>query len=305
MAVATISLFSFVGSSRAEVVIETFKTGNEQRDLTLYLRRPANLAETDPVHGVLAICKYGDREIEMDLTGGSRHFGYLIDFADKNNLAVVAFGQPAKQGWDRTVSSADLSRRDAAEQDRRLDDMARDWSRIISRFARSHQLPEKDWLLYGICGGAQYAHRLALRQPQHFKAVHVHWGGSYDVPTAEGASLIWLVTSWADEPAYVAAQRFFQSCVEANYRIILKGHTRYRPIDGGLPDGSNPQAELSRRFFEFALTTSDPVKNGPEYLADYVNEMVLSAGQADWLPRKQAVWLPNRAIAEAWGPIED
>ena len=249
--------FAFLGQTAAnEVIVESYDTGNNQKDLNLYLRRPTSLAAGEPVKGVLAICKYGERNIEMDLSNGSRHFGYLVQFANERGLAVVAFGQPAKKGWDKNVSSADLSSRDARKQDAALDRMAREWSRIISRFATKHDLPDRGWLLYGICGGAQYAHRIALRQPQHFRAVHVHWGGSYDVPTHEGSSILWLVTSWADEPAYVAAQRFFRGCVKENYRVILKGHRRGKPAETGLDPGNNPQAELSRRFFDFALNLS-------------------------------------------------
>ena len=282
-----------------EVISETFDTGDAQRDLTLRLLRPSG-----EVAGVLVLVSPGERGIESSLAGGG-YLGYLIEFAKERNLAVIAFGQTANAGWDRNVSAADLARRDASKLDRKFDDIAREWSRIATRFAIKHELPKDGWLLYGFCGGAQYAHRLALRQPQHFKAVHVHWGGSYDIPTPHGSSLVWLVTSWADEPAYVAAQRFYQACLAQKYRIILKGHVRGQKAETDLEPNENPQAELSRRFFDFALNQPAPLKHEAEYLADYINEIVLPAGQASWVPRKQAIWLPTRELAEAWGKIED
>ena len=87
--------------------------------------------------------------------------------------------------------------------------------------------------------------------------------------------------------------------------MILKGHRRGKPAETGLDPGNNPQAELSRRFFDFALNSDDATSYSPEFIADYVNEVVLRAGDAYWIPKEQAVWLPSREIAEAWGKIEE
>lgn len=295
----------FAGSAAAEtpeIISETFETDEGRGNLTFHLLLPPGEAE-----GVLFFVAPGDRgTLEGQMTSGTGHYGYLVNYAQQRNLAVIGFGQNASGSWDRNVSSGDLARREAARLDRKFDEIAREWARFASRFVEKHDLPESDWLIYGICGGAQYAHRLALRQPQLFKAVHAHWGGSYDVPTDQGARTIWLITSWADEPAYVAAQKFYQACRAKNYRIILKGHVRDRNLEETeLDPYLNPQAELSRRFFDFALSQDEPTKHEAEFLADYINEVVLPAGDAFWVPKEQAIWLPNRAIAEAWGKIEN
>ncbi|MFT5468657.1 MAG: hypothetical protein ACI8UO_003768 [Verrucomicrobiales bacterium] len=296
-------IFALAASAVAEtpeIISETFETGDAQRDLTLHLIRPPG-----EVAGVIVLCAPGAGRVEASLENSTGYFGYLVEFARERNLAVIGFGQGANAGWDRNVNSSDLARRDASRLDRQFDEIAREWARIASRFADRNELPKADWLLYGFCGGAQYAHRLALRQPQLFKAVHVHWGGSYDVPTDKGAETIWLVTSWADEPAYVAAQKFYRGCSEKNYRIILKGHVRGQAAETDLEPDENPQAELSRRFFDFALNNTDPLKQEAEFLADYINEVVLPAGDAFWVPREQAIWLPTRELAEAWGKVEE
>ena len=257
--------------------------------------------------GVIAICKYGDRELEADLSGYSRHFGYLIQLADEHDYATVAFGQPSRKGWNRTVSSDQLSKRDASAQDRNLNNLAREWSRTIRKFSSKYQLPEKDWLLYGLCGGAQYAHRIALRQPQHFRAVHVHYGGSYDVPTKGGKSIKWLVTSFSDEPAFIAAQRFYRQCQAEDYAMILKGFSQNkRPGETDAQDfygHRSPLQRLSIAFFKHAIEEG----SGSEevFLADYVNGMVLPRAKGTWIPKSQTVLLPSRALAEAWGTITE
>lgn len=287
------------------IIKETYKMRQKgSADLNLFLRYPSSGKEG--IKGVLAICKYSSRGIEKDLAGGTRHFNYLIEFADQHHLATVGFGPPGR-GWDRTVNSDLLSTRKAASQDKKLDGLSRDLSRSIERFARKYQLPQDNWLLYGLCGGAQYAHRMALRQPQHFKAVHVHYGGSYDIPTPAGKSINWLVTSHADEPAYIAAQRFYQQSREMNYNMILKGYTRSSAPEEYDPEieytGLSNLQQLSLRFFEHALTGKPGEDSSQVFIADYVNGLVVPAAEGGWIPRSQAVILPSRELAEAWGSI--
>lgn len=290
------------------IIKETYSTRQKgSADLSLYLRYPSS--GKDDIKGVLAICKYSSRGLAADLANNTRHFGYLLRFADQYHLATVGFAPPGR-GWDRTVNSDMLSTRNANTQDKKLDGLSRDLSRAIERLAKKYQLPEKNWLLYGLCGGAQYAHRVALRQPQHFKAVHVHYGGSYDVPTPGGKSIQWLVTSHADEPAYIAAQKFYRQCREMDYQMILKGYTRTSAPEEyddeiaytGLTKLSSLQ-ELSLDFFEHSLIGKNDPKQS--YIADYVNDLVVPANKGAWIPKSQAVLLPSRKLAEAWGPISE
>ena len=279
---------------------------SNHKDLNLYLRYPEGGKEA--VKGVLAFCKFGDRDIQLDLSSGARHFGHLIQFADQYSYAIVAFGQPSRRGWNRTVSTDQLSRRAASEQDRNLDALSREWSRTITRFAKKYSLPDRDWLLYGICGGAQYAHRIALRQPQHFAAVHVHYGGSYDVPTEEGKSIRWLVTSFLDEPAYMGAQRFYQQCREKGYEMILKGFSQKRkPGESQQVDfygNKSPLQRISIAFFSYAIREGGEPLADP-FIADIVNGAILRRSQGSWIPESQTVVLPTRALAEAWGTIDN
>ena len=310
-------------SAQQETISETYPADATGRnELILHLTLPDATAGDDEktdakdepakakVMGVMAICSYSDRGMEANL-GGSPRFSHLIKFAERHQMAVIAFGMPTG-GWNRRVNSSDLSGKEAAEQSRKLDDSARYWSRAVRKLASRHQLPDEGWFLYGVCGGAQYAHRLAFREPDLFRAVHIHYGGSYGTPTKQAKDILWLVTTRADEPNYIAAQKFFQESKQLDYRMILKGF-RTRSGDIGLDAGGDAPGvsdlardELSRRFFEFAFTnTEKPAKVPAAYIADYVNELVMPADKAKWIPKQQAIWLPNREVAEAWGPISE
>lgn len=270
------------------------------KEIKFYLR-PVGGALERKAKGVLAICKFGDRgDIPLDLSAGSPHFGYLVDFADRNDLAVIAFGQPTAGGaWDRRVSTDEMEDSAAREFDKNFESIAREWARAASKFAGDNRLPTNGWLMYGICGGAQYAHRLALREPRMFKAVHAHYGGSYDVPTRSGDSVLWLITTWEDDVGHVPAQRFYRACLSLGYRIMIRS----------LPRTADPEEQrlkrLSQLFFEHSLGVKKPADVRAEYIGDYISNVAFPAAKASWIPKEQSVALPTRAIAEAWGELRE
>lgn len=287
------------GKRNDGLVVQTFParvTG--LKEIKFYLRPVGGIVERKP-KGVLAICKFGDRgDIPEDLSASSPHFGYLVNFADEHDLAAIAFGQPTAGGaWDRRVSTDEMEAKEAREFDKNFESIAREWARAASKFASENKLPSSGWLLYGICGGAQYAHRLALREPRMFRAVHAHYGGSYDAPNRGGASVQWLITTWEDDVGHVPAQRFYRACLDLGYRIMIRS----------LPRRADPEEQrlkgLSRLFFEHAL--ANPGAAQPEYIGDYITNVAFPAAKAGWIPKEQSVALPSRAIAEAWGEVRD
>ena len=75
------------------VLKETYSTRQQgSADITFYLRYPSSGSEN--VKGVKAICPPGGRGLAVHLADKSRHYGYLLDLADKYQLATVAFGPP-------------------------------------------------------------------------------------------------------------------------------------------------------------------------------------------------------------------
>lgn len=270
------------------------------RDMIFYLR-PVGGIYARQAKGVLAICSVrAEIDVDMYLSASSSAFGYLIDFADKNDIAVMAFGQPTTGGaWNRRVSTDEMEAAEADIFDKNFESVSREWARAASKFASDNKLPTSGWLLYGMCGGAQYAHRLALRHPRMFKAVHAHYGGSYDVPTRGGNSVLWLITTWEDDVGHVPSQRFYRACTELNYRIMIRS----------LPRTADPEEQrlkrLSLLFFEHALTVKGPADVKAEYIGEYISNVAFPAAKASWIPREQAVPLPTREMAEAWGEIQE
>lgn len=239
-------------------------------------------------------------QVEKYLTGG-----HLQDFVEQRNIAVIAFGQPGGGRWNRTVNSDLLSSAEAAEQDRKMDEISREWASLAKRFCRKNNLPDRDWFIYGACGGAQFAHRVAFRTPELFRAIHVHYGGSYDEPAMKGKSIEWLVTTHADEPSYIAAQHFFRKCREMGFQIILKGYTRRSAPelyeDDFFGGGRGGMQGLSRQFFENSIAKAKGQSVGEErFIGDVVNGSVFPEKEGAWIPRKQAVILEGSALAEAW-----
>ncbi len=270
------------------------------RDMRFYLRPVGGVYARKP-KGVLAICSVGERvDIPTYLTTGSSSFGYLIDFADNNDIAVMAFGQPTRgDAWNRRVSTDEMEDNEARELDKNFESVSREWAKAAAKFAGDNRLPTTGWLMYGMCGGAQYAHRLALRHPRMFKAVHAHFGGSYDAPTRAGNSVLWLITTWEDDVGHVPSQRFYRSCLDLDYRIMVRS----------LPRTADPEERrlqrLSLLFFEYAMSIKNPSEVKGEYVGDYITNMAFPASKASWIPREQSVLLPTRAMAEAWGEIQD
>ena len=123
-----------------------------------------------------------------------------------------------------------------------------------------------------------------------------------------GKSIFWLVTSHADEPAYIAAQRFYRLCREQDYNMILKGFTRRSAPEEYDPDyqytGRSKLQDLSWNFFKYALS-EDKSEDDEKFIADYVNGTVFPATEGTWIPKSQAVHLPTKELAEAWGTVEN
>lgn len=280
------------------VVMETYDfNAGGKKTLSFYLRYPSS--GKDDVRGVLFFCTPGEPGIYVS-------GGHLQNFTEEHKIAVVGFGQPGRR-WNTTVNSDSLSGREAADQNQSLNAASREWSRLAKRFCRQHDLPESDWFIYGICGGAQFAHRLALRESSLFKAVHVHYGGSYDAPSQSGKSIHWLVTTHADEPCYMAAQQFFANSRALGYSMILKGYTRSKApelYEGDfLGGGRGGLQQLSVTFFESVLTKeqkSDVTPSGEVFVADIVNGLVVPQKEASWIPPSQAVILKGKKLADAW-----
>ena len=129
------------------------------------------------------------------------------------------------------------------------------------------------------------------------------------VPTKNGASLLWCVTTGENEMGYERSRRFFKAARDLSYPII------YKAYPGLGHEGSAKVTELGFTCFEFALAEqAHAVKlNGgkfakpdwakifksSDYVADVFNQSVYPKADAICVPQEFRMLLPA-AIREAW-----
>lgn len=311
---------------QASAEIHTLTESTRSRnlaDITFYLRMPSGWDEEQPVrdfrrqvssgvHGVLAICNWSAdaEEVKKNLNPDGR-FKLLVQWADRHDLAVVTWTN--FRGYTTKVSGDELDEYRQKELDRAFEERVREWEKGYGRLCRQYGLPERNLLIYGLSGGAQMAHRLVLRKPEMFFAIHMHVNSSYDVPRREANEVLWLVTTGTLEAGYPAGQRFYQKALDLGFPVIFKAQENL---------GHSDSAEIRRlgmAFFEFCLPfmpdardrdweappeTLDYFWRYPTHVGDWYNHLVFPADKAEeQIPPEFMVSLPTRKIAEAWGPI--
>lgn len=284
--------------------------GSSDKRLTLFLQLPPGARTGADVAGVFAFCTWESKpeSIRAVLTEGDGTQpgggvgGRIMRYAARHNLAVVSwttFG--AANLVDKQRSFDEMSRREAAQFDRAFDQVARTWKRGVEDFIRDYQLPREKWLLYGMSRGGQWAHRIALREPGFFAAVHVHINSSYDRPVPEASSVWWLVTTGELEAGYPAARRFYAAARSLNYPMIFHaepklGHENHPNID-----------RLSNAFFDHvianlkAAAAGQPAPQTERFVGNYFTHEFVPWAKGAQMPEAFRVSLPSRGIAEAWG----
>lgn len=315
---------------RAKIVQKTIPTRNpSQPTLQLSLRIPASVGDGKEVSGVIAFCTWENNQNDIlgkltsetndkpvDLPGGAM-VRAIIEFAEVHNLAVLTWG--TVEAWDNRLSTEELDRKRQKEFDHGFDMLASAWERGVKELARETGIPKTNYLLYGISRGAQWAHRLALRKPDYFLAVHIHIPSTFDKPTGDGKKPLWLVTTGELDYGYQRAQRFYSECQLLGYPIIFKG------IVGIGHAGSSLADDLGWRFFEYALSVrelrdqferkkKDPFARFgkatpgpwleafrmPEFFGDMVNQGCFPVQEAHLIPQTFRVPLPTKILADAW-----
>lgn len=157
------------------------------------------------------------------------------------------------------------------------------------------------------------AHRLALRQPEFFFAVHIHVNSSYDRIRRDGNRILWLVTTGSLEYGYPAGVRFYREALDAGYHMIFRAEENLGHAD------SWGTRTVSVAFFEYCIPflpdASDPqwrappvdqfyLMRYPTYIGDFLNNEAFPASVASqYMQPEVMVALPNKEIAEAWGMV--
>jgi len=303
------------------VIAHVVKTKNpKQPQITLFLRPPGGVTDGGQVKGVLAMCMLANNveDVRRSLQGiePGAEVGGIIGFAEKHKLAILAWGSCGL--WNPNASYDEQTRQVNKAMDESFDEVAKAWEIGVEQLGQKYGVPQRNFLLWGICGSAQWAHRLALRKPDYFLAVHVHIPGSFDQPTPEANKVLWSLTTGELYGGYERARRFHAECRKLGYPMIFKA------IVGVGHAGSPIADQLGLEFFEYALTmreqreqydqrkkTSSLGGEGtegpwlesfrtPEYIGDIVNQEVVPYDQRDLIPEVFQTPLPTREIAEAW-----
>lgn len=290
--------------------------------IVFYLRMPRAWSEASlsssassqkiSVRGVLAVCSHSaDPEIVARNVDPSGPFGHMVRFADKHNLALVTWTN--FRGYVTGTSGDEMDKSTYKDYDRNFDQRVREWETGYRRLANRYGLPRENIMIYGISGGGQMSHRLVLRRPNYFSAIHLHVNSSYDVPNRNANSVLWLVTTGTREYGYPAGERFYRQGLELGCHMIFRAEENLGHSD------SPATRNLSLKFFEYALKfipdpTNPEWKAPPEnifyfmryptYVGDYFNQIVFPVNKAEAnIEQQWMVPLPTKDIANAWGMV--
>ena len=270
------------------------------------LKLPLGHKDGDAVRGVLCICTWKDTP---EGVMGNLRAGPLVQWAQRHQFALLSWSR--LKFYTTNESNDEMAGKDEREWSRQFDIAARKWEYSIQQLTAKYKLPAKDFLIDGISGGAQTAHRLALRKPGYFAAIHIHVNSSYDAPVAEAKSMAWLVTTGEREFGYAASQRFYYNALELGYPVIYKAGE-------GLGHSGSPEIDrLTLAFFDYMLPflpdyrDKEPQGKGdahnllrhPRYIGDWLNQQAVPFEKRHLIQGKYQTALPTRDIAEAWGPL--
>ncbi len=301
------------------------KTRNPKMpEFTMFLRPPPGTYDASEVEGVIAICYLANSvdelrtELQKVELGGD--YGGLYAFAKKQKLAVIAWA--ARGLWDPNSNYNELSKERSKEIDKGFDYVANAWERGVNELADKYGIPRNNFLLWGSCGSAQWAHRLCLRKPDYFLAIDIHIPGSFDKPTAEASKVLWCLTTGEMYGGYERSNEFVKECQKLGYPIL------YKAIPGLGHAGHTDATELGIKFFEFALTLKTArnqhdakiadnlivqddntqalspwpkIFNNPPFFGDYVNQEIYPASEADKIPIGYRTPIPTQSLATIWG----
>lgn len=278
----------------------------KDRWINFALKLPAGHEEGDPVRGVLCICTWKDTP---DGVMSNLSAGPLVTWAEKNRFALLSWSR--LKFYTTGTSNDEMDDKVNKEWSRQFDMAARKWEYSIQQLASRYNLPTRHFLIHGTSGGAQTAHRLALRKPEYFAGLHIHVNSSYDELTPGGKNMAWLVTTGEREFGYAASQRFYYKALELGYPMI------YKAGEGLGHSGSPDIDKLTVAFFDYLLPflpdyrekdakpNGDPYKlmRQPQYIGDWLNQQAVPFAKRHLIQGRYQTALPTRDVAVAWGPL--
>ena len=299
----------------APLLEERVDSGNPRYPaFTLLVHLPHGVSSAREVNGVLAMCMIADSVPQIrDRLNAIKPSGDpnpYFAFAESHKLAVVAWG--ARWVWSSYANFDELNRDQIHAWDNNFQQLADAWDRGIEQLVQNNGLPDHDYLMYGLCAGGEWVHRLALHKPDRFLAVQMHISTSYDEPTPGAGRVMWLMTTGERDVGCDRARRFYAVARAMNYPIVFKAVLGVGHADSPVAD------QLGIRFFEYALAqkarrdaanAEDLAKSqsldlsafsASPYYGDLMNQEMFVAQDKGMIPADFIVPLPDKDIADAW-----
>jgi hypothetical protein len=279
---------------------------------TLLLHLPHGVKNPRDVKGVLATCmlanSVGEIRNQLNAIKPENDPNAYFAFAESHQMAVLAWG--ARWVWSSSANFDELGQGETRTWDDSFQQLADAWDRGVQALVDQDGLPDRDYLMYGLCVGGEWAHRLALHKPERFLAVQMHISTSYDAPTPEASGIMWLLTTGELDSGCDRARRFYAAARALQYPIVFKAVVGQGHGDSAVAD------ELGVRFFQYALDTKsrrDAARasgtpagldfssfSASPFYGDLMNQEMFAREDRDKIPGEFLVPLPTREIAAAW-----
>jgi hypothetical protein len=281
---------------------------------TLLMHLPHGVTNPKDVSGVLATCIFADSvgqiRDRLNAIKPEKDPNPYFEFAESHKLAIIAWG--ARWVWSSYANFDELNKDQIHSWDDNFQQLADAWDRGIQRLVQTYGIPDHDYLMYGLCAGGEWVHRLALHKPDRFLAVQMHLSTSYDAPTPEASHIMWLLTTGELDGGCDRARRFYSAARDLGYPIIFKSVIGLGHADSPIAD------QLGVRFFDYALAekakrdaanANDLTKSvaldlsgfdSSPFYGDLMNQDMFAAQDKQMIPPGFLVPLPTKEIAEAW-----
>ena len=172
-------------------------------------------------------------------------------------------------------------------------------------------------LLHGFSGGAQFVHRFAIWAPERVAAVVVNSSSWFDIPTPACKQVAWLVTIGESDPNFENTLDFVQKLKDMGALPVMRSYL------GMTHERAANIPKLDVEFLKFyddltriRMATELPLIPGPARAVLPAWEMPYIGDTQEWkyyknsadniedVPDDSLIYLPSKAIADAWGATD-
>lgn len=310
-----------------EYVAKSYIVAAKHPKVTLFLKMPKGISDPAKLKGLLVISVIWTgidvARVQMKKVDMEGDYQGLFKYANDHQLAIIAWGGPGHH-WDPTKNHDAMTNKAERALDQDLDEVADTWEKGVKELVAMYHLPSKNYLLWGMCRSAQWAHRLCLRKPDYFLGCYMLIPGSFDKPTPEGSKVLWCLCTGEQYAGYENSLKWYKECRAMNYPIMYKAY-----VGLGHSVGNKSSREMAFKFFDFALTQKDAREQydkmqvnrinqmrfqtsggtlgpwpeafrNPPYYGDILNQEIYPANQVGMISPGFRTPLPTKVLADFW-----